>query len=51
MHEHQGGVEGASPASVFGSTIPDSVEVRFGKRAHNPYLLEAGFPKTDVPVP
>lgn len=29
----------------------DTVEVRFGKRAHNPYLLAAGFPDTDVAVP
>jgi hypothetical protein len=29
----------------------DTVEVRFGKRAHNPYLLDAGFAETDVPVP
>ena len=33
-------------------TITDTtVEVRFGKRAHNPYLLDAGLAKTDVPVP
>jgi hypothetical protein len=25
--------------------------VRFGKRAHNPYVLAAGFAETDVPVP
>jgi len=29
----------------------DAVEVRFGKRAHNPYLLAAGFPDTDLAVP
>jgi hypothetical protein len=29
----------------------DSVEVQFGKRAHNPLLLAAGFHKSDVPVP
>jgi hypothetical protein len=29
----------------------DSVVVRFGKRAHNPLLLEAGFAATDLPVP
>ncbi len=29
----------------------DTVEVRFGKRAHNPYLLDAGFADTDVAVP
>jgi len=33
-------------------TITDrTVEVHFGKRAHNPYLLDAGFAETDVPVP
>jgi hypothetical protein len=33
-------------------TITDRVvEVRFGKRAHNPYLLDAGFAETDIPVP
>jgi len=33
-------------------TITDNtVEVRFGKRAHNPYLLDAGLAETDVPVP
>jgi hypothetical protein len=33
-------------------TITDTtVEVRFGKRAHNPYLLDAGLAKTDIPVP
>jgi hypothetical protein len=25
--------------------------VRFGKRAHNPYLLDAGLADTDIPVP
>ena len=29
----------------------DSVTVHFGKRAHNPFLLAAGFPATDVRVP
>jgi hypothetical protein len=29
----------------------DSVTVHFGKRAHNPFLLRAGFPATDVAVP
>jgi len=29
----------------------DAVEIRFGKRAHNPYLLAAGFPDTDAAVP
>jgi hypothetical protein len=33
-------------------TITDgAVEVRFGKRAHNPYLLDAGFADTDIAVP
>ena len=38
-------------ASAQVTVAPDNVEVRFGKRAHNPYLLDAGFPETDVPVP
>jgi hypothetical protein len=29
----------------------DTVEVRYGKRAHNPYLLEADFANTDIAVP
>jgi hypothetical protein len=29
----------------------DAVTVHFGKRAHNPFLLGAGFPSTDVAVP
>ena len=29
----------------------DAVVVRFGKRAHNPLLLKAGFADTDVPIP
>jgi len=29
----------------------DTVEVRYGKRAHNPYLLNAGFHQTDTPIP
>ncbi|MGH2864587.1 MAG: hypothetical protein ACRDJX_04990, partial [Solirubrobacteraceae bacterium] len=33
------------------SITPDTVEVRYGKRAHNPYLLDAGFAETDIPVP
>ena len=28
-----------------------AVDVRFGKRAHNPFLLDAGFAETDTPVP
>ena len=38
-------------ASAQVTVAPDSVEVRFGKRARNPYLLDAGFAETDVPVP
>lgn len=30
---------------------PETVEVRFGKRAHNPYLLDAGLAETDILVP
>lgn len=30
---------------------PDTVEVRYGKRAHNPYLLDAGLADTEIPVP
>jgi hypothetical protein len=29
----------------------ETVQVQFGKRAHNPFLLNAGFAKTDVAVP
>ena len=33
-------------------TITDpTIEVRLGKRAHNPYLRDAGFAETDIPVP
>jgi len=38
-------------ASAHVTITPDTVEVRFGKRAHNPYLLAAGFAETDVAVP
>ena len=38
-------------ASARISITPDTVEVRYGKRAHNPYLLAAGFANTDTPVP
>ena len=38
-----------APARV--TITDDAVEVRFGKRAHNPYLLDAGFADTDVAVP
>ena len=33
-------------------TLTDKeIWVRFGKRAHNPLLLDAGFQNTDIPVP
>ena len=38
-------------ASAQVTVTPDTVEVRYGKRAHNPYLLAAGFSDTDVSVP
>ena len=38
-------------ASAQVTITPDTVEVRFGKRAHNPYLLAAGFADTDIAVP
>jgi hypothetical protein len=38
-------------ASARVTITPDTIEVRFGKRAHNPYLLDAGFAETDIPVP
>ncbi|MGH9107089.1 MAG: hypothetical protein ACRDZX_14910, partial [Acidimicrobiales bacterium] len=38
-------------ASAMVTVSADAVEVRIGKRAHNPYLLDAGFVETDVPVP
>jgi hypothetical protein len=38
-------------ASARVTVTDDSVEVRFGKRAHNPFLLDAGFADTDVAVP
>ena len=38
-------------ASAHVTITNDTVEVRFGKRAHNPYLLDAGFANTDVSVP
>lgn len=38
-------------ASARVTITADTVEVRFGKRAHNPYLLDAGFADTDIPVP
>ena len=38
-------------ASARITITPDTVEVRFGKRAHNPYLLAAGFADTTTPIP
>jgi len=38
-------------ASAHVTITHDTIEVRYGKRAHNPYLLDAGFANTDVPVP
>jgi hypothetical protein len=38
-------------ASARVTITPNTVEVRFGKRAHNPYLLDAGLADTDIPVP
>ncbi|MDT5231634.1 MAG: hypothetical protein QOI39_2134 [Mycobacterium sp.] len=38
-------------ASARITITPDTVEVTFGKRAHNPYLLAAGFADTDTPIP
>jgi hypothetical protein len=38
-------------ASARVTVSEDRVEVFFGKRAHNPLLLAAGFPDTDIAVP
>lgn len=38
-------------AAATVSVTPDEVLVRFGKRAHNPLLLAAGFHKVQTPVP
>jgi len=38
-------------ASARVTVTDEAVEVRFGKRAHNPYLLDVGFADTDVAVP
>lgn len=38
-------------ASARVSLTDKAVQVQFGKRAHNPLLLNAGFAKTDVVVP
>jgi hypothetical protein len=38
-------------ASAHITITNDTVEIRYGKRAHNPYLLDAGFANTDVPIP
>lgn len=38
-------------ASARIQITPDTVQVNFGKRAHNPHLLAAGLADTDIPVP
>ena len=38
-------------ASAHVTVSDDRVDVFFGKRAHNPLLLAAGFQNTDVQVP
>lgn len=38
-------------ASAQVQVSAETVTVQFGKRAHNPLLLSAGFAQTDVPVP
>jgi len=38
-------------ASARVSLTDKTVQVQFGKRAHNPLLLNAGFAKTDIAVP
>jgi hypothetical protein len=38
-------------ASAQVTITQDTVEVRYGKRAHNPYLLAAGFADTHTPIP
>jgi hypothetical protein len=38
-------------ASAHITITNDTIEVRYGKRAHNPYLLDAGFANTDIPIP
>jgi len=38
-------------ASARITITPDTVKVTFGKRAHNPYLLDAGLADTDIAVP
>jgi len=38
-------------ASAQVQVSAEAVTVQFGKRAHNPLLVNAGFPQTDVPVP
>ena len=38
-------------ASARVSMTNDTVHVQFGKRAHNPLLISAGFAQTDVAVP
>jgi hypothetical protein len=38
-------------ASARITLTDETVQVQFGKRAHNPLLLNAGFAKTDIAVP
>jgi len=38
-------------ASAALTLTPDTIDVRFQKRAHNPLLIAAGFDKIDVPLP
>lgn len=38
------------PASAQVAITEHAAEVRFGKQAHNPYLLVTGFPETNVLV-
>ncbi|MGH9480018.1 MAG: hypothetical protein ACRD6B_00890 [Bryobacteraceae bacterium] len=46
-HIHRDFIQASAQVQI----TPDTVEVRFGKRAHNPYLLAAGFADTDTPIP
>ena len=38
-----------TPAKV--RILPDSIEVRLGRRAHNPLLIAAGFADVELPIP
>jgi hypothetical protein len=38
-------------ASARVAISDEAVHVRFGTRAHNPFLLAAGFSETDIAVP